>query len=124
MLEMGVSATRQPKEVWVADGAKNFNSTVMSKAIYGTGWDGDITLEGTFSGQWTVQGEDTNTALINVNTADLTTLESLPSVGSVRAKAIIDYRNANGNFSRVEDLDNVPGIGPATIARIRDFVTF
>ena len=125
MLEMGVSATRHAKEVWVGDGAKNFNTTIMSKAIYGTGWDGDIVLEGTFSGHWTVQGEEAvDSSLINVNTADAAALASLPSIGSVKAQAIIDYRTAHGNFSRVEDLDNVTGIGPATIARIRDFVTF
>ena len=60
---------------------------------------------------------------VNINTADEAALDSLPQVGPVTAQAIIDYRNANGPFKSIDELDNVKGIGPATIAKFRDLVT-
>jgi len=64
-----------------------------------------------------------STALINVNTASETELETLPDVGPVTAAAIIDYRTQNGPFTAVDDLIDVSGIGPATLEQIRPFVT-
>ena len=59
---------------------------------------------------------------IDLNSATVDELESLPGVGEVRAPAIIRYREANGPFARVEDLLDVQGIGPATLEAIRDLV--
>ena len=59
---------------------------------------------------------------ININTADLATLESLPHIGAKKAQAIIDYRAAHGNFNSVEDLTNVKGIGEKLLAKIKDLV--
>ena len=64
-----------------------------------------------------------STALINVNTASETELETLPDVGPVTAAAIIDHRTQNGPFAAVDDLIDVSGIGPATLEQIRPFVT-
>jgi competence protein ComEA len=64
-----------------------------------------------------------STALININTASETELETLPDVGPVTAAAIIDYRTQNGPFTAVDDLIDVSGIGPATLEQIRPFVT-
>ena len=59
--------------------------------------------------------------IININTADITTLaENLKGIGIKKAKKIIDYREANGNFSTVDDIINVKGIGPKTLAKNRD----
>jgi competence protein ComEA len=70
---------------------------------------------------------DTSTAnstpLINLNSATSAQLDTLPGVGPSTAKAIISYRNRKGPFGKVEDLLNVPGIGPAKIAALRDQVT-
>jgi competence protein ComEA len=63
------------------------------------------------------------TRLINLNTATASELDSLPGVGPSTAKAIISYRTKKGSFSKVEDLLNVPGIGPAKLAALRDQVT-
>lgn len=62
-------------------------------------------------------------APINVNSADLELLDELPGVGPSRAEAIIEEREANGDFENAEDLTRVSGIGPATVDRMRDQVT-
>jgi competence protein ComEA len=60
---------------------------------------------------------------INVNTASATELEELPGIGEVLAQAIVDYRTENGPFTSVDQLEDVSGIGPATLEDIRDLVT-
>lgn len=62
-------------------------------------------------------------ALINLNTADVAQLDTLAGVGPVTAQAIVDWREANGRFTSVDDLLDVKGIGPATLADLRDRVT-
>lgn len=61
--------------------------------------------------------------LINVNTADQAELESLPEIGPHLAGEIIAYREANGPFETIDELLDVPGIGPATLEAIRALVT-
>ncbi len=63
-------------------------------------------------------------APINVNTADAELLAELPGIGPSRAEALIEEREANGAFESVEDLERVSGIGPATVDRMREQVTF
>ncbi|MGO1675115.1 MAG: helix-hairpin-helix domain-containing protein [Brevibacterium aurantiacum] len=58
---------------------------------------------------------------VNLNTADLTTLETLPGVGPVTAEAIIAYREEQP-FATVDDLLLVPGIGPKTFESLKDLV--
>jgi competence protein ComEA len=59
---------------------------------------------------------------LDINAATLDELVGLPGIGDVRAAAIIRYREANGPFTRVEDLLEVEGIGPITLEAIRDFI--
>lgn len=61
--------------------------------------------------------------LVNVNTADQALLETLPGVGPSIASAIINHRQSYGNFSQVEELVEVPGIGEAKLAQILPLVT-
>jgi competence protein ComEA len=60
---------------------------------------------------------------VNINTAGLEELTSLPGIGQVRAQAIVDYRFKNGPFSRTDELMNLPGIGSATYQGLKDLVT-
>ena len=59
---------------------------------------------------------------IDLNSATASELETLPGIGTVKAQSIIDYRQANGPYSSVDDLLAVSGIGPATVESIRDLV--
>ncbi len=63
------------------------------------------------------------TGLVNLNTADQTTLETLPGVGPVTAQAILDWRTDNGAFPSVDELLEVDGIGEVTLGELRDLVT-
>lgn len=60
---------------------------------------------------------------ININTATLAELDTLVGIGPAKAKAIIDYRNTKGGFKTIDELDNVSGIGKATIDKFRDMVS-
>lgn len=62
-------------------------------------------------------------ALVNINTADPLTLESLPGVGPVTAAAIVSWRTDNGSFTSVDELLEVDGIGDATLAELAPHVT-
>jgi competence protein ComEA len=61
--------------------------------------------------------------LINLNTATLEQLDSLPGIGPAIAQRIIDYRASVGGFKAVEEITEVSGIGDATLAKIKDLVT-
>lgn len=61
--------------------------------------------------------------LVNLNTADEATLDTLPRVGPALAQRIIAWREANGGFGSVDDLLSVTGVGEATLAGLRDLVT-
>ena len=62
-------------------------------------------------------------ATVNINTASVKELDTLPGIGPSTAQKIIDYRTANGPFKTVDELDNVSGIGPATLEKLRPLVT-
>ena len=60
---------------------------------------------------------------ININTATLEQLEALPGIGPAIAQRIIDYRAANGPFKSIEDIKQVKGIGDALFEKIKDSIT-
>ena len=59
---------------------------------------------------------------VNINTATVDELETLPGIGATTAQAIVDYRLQNGPFQVIQDIQNVSGIGPATYAGIKDYI--
>ena len=62
-------------------------------------------------------------AKVSLATATVEQLDELPGVGPVTAQKIVDWRTAHGPFRSAEDLDDVPGIGPARVEQLRDLVT-
>lgn len=71
-------------------------------------------------------GEDPDELLpgdkVNVNTADLEELCRLPGVGETIGQRIIDYREENGDFTSADELDEVEGIGEATLENMRTYI--
>lgn len=70
-----------------------------------------------------IAGAGPGAALVNINTASQTQLEELPGVGPVLAAAIITWRQDNGEFTSVEDLQEVSGIGPKNFEKLKPLVT-
>jgi len=60
--------------------------------------------------------------LVNINTADAAELETLDGIGAKTAAAIIEYRNKHGGFKNADELCEVPGIGPSTLEKIKDYI--
>ena len=60
---------------------------------------------------------------VNINTAGVDELVALPGIGKSYAERIVEYRQKNGPFKKVEDILNVRGIGEKTFERIRDRLT-
>ncbi|QGP92463.1 Helix-hairpin-helix motif protein [Neomoorella glycerini] len=60
---------------------------------------------------------------ININTATLAELDTLPGIGPTLAQRILDYRTQKGPFRTIEDLQNVGGIGPKKFADLKDLIT-
>ncbi len=59
---------------------------------------------------------------IDINKADLNELKSLPGIGPKTAQKILDYREENGNFNKLEDLQKVKGIGQAKFNNIKKYI--
>jgi competence protein ComEA len=59
---------------------------------------------------------------LNINAATLEQLDELPGLGPATAQKILDYREANGGFGSVEELGRVPGIGDKRLATLREQV--
>ena len=61
--------------------------------------------------------------LVNLNTADIAALMTLPGIGESRAKAIISYREQHGAFAQIEDIMKISGIKQAAFSKIKDKIT-
>ena len=61
--------------------------------------------------------------LVDLNTADVAALDTLPGIGPVLAERIVAHREQHGPFASVESLEDVSGVGPATLAKLRDHLS-
>lgn len=66
--------------------------------------------------------ENNNSKKISLNTANQATLDTLPGIGSVFSKRIVEYRVKNGGFKTIEDLKKVQGIGDSLFEALKDLV--
>lgn len=60
---------------------------------------------------------------VNLNTATQAQLESLPGIGAATAKRILEYRQKNGSFKKIEELMNVKGIGEKSFLKLKPHVS-
>jgi competence protein ComEA len=67
-------------------------------------------------------GVPSPTAPLDLNTASAEQLDALPGVGPATAQKIIDYRQAHGPFRSIDELEAVPGIGPSKLAQLKGLV--
>jgi competence protein ComEA len=65
----------------------------------------------------------TSSSPVNLNTATQAQLETLPGIGAKAAERILEYRQKNGNFKKVEDLMNVKGIGEKAFLKLKPLIT-
>lgn len=68
----------------------------------------------------TIEINNDQNQLININTAQIETLCTLNGIGEIRAESIIEYRNSNGGFETIEEIMQVKGIGEKTFEAIKD----
>ncbi len=73
-------------------------------------------------GETEIVSSDDNGSLININLASIDSLMSLPGIGEVYAKRIIEYRK-NKQFNSIEEIKNIEGIGDKTFEKIKDMIT-
>lgn len=66
---------------------------------------------------------ESSSSLVNINTASVVELMSLDGIGESKAKAIIEYRDINGDFENILDIKNVSGIGESIYEKIKDYIT-
>ncbi len=66
---------------------------------------------------------ESSSSLVNINTASVVELMSLDGIGESKAKAIIEYRDTNGDFENILDIKNVSGIGESIYEKIKDYIT-
>ena len=60
--------------------------------------------------------------LVNINTANIDELMDIKGIGRSKAKAIIEYRDKNGNFNSIDDIKNVDGIGDSLFEKIKMYI--
>jgi competence protein ComEA len=120
----GIGPVKAQRIIDYRESHGGFSSVEELKNVSGIG---EKTLE-KISRYVTVEGVEqpsrSEVTKLNVNTASLEELETLPYIGEAKARAIIEYREEHGPFSSPEDLLNVPGIGEKTLEKIRGKITF
>ncbi len=143
MIMVDVSgAVRCPSVVSVSEGSRVFEAIALAG---GLSEDADVsainqaerlsdeekiyvpTKEENMSGALTLSvnspASDLTKGLVNINTADSTTLQTLTGIGPATAEKIITYRNENGRFHAIDEIKQVSGIGDKTFDKFKDQIT-
>ena len=102
-------------QIVIGTGAEPRGEMRTGQADSGGGGSGGVSGSGN-------SGGGSSSGLVNLNTATAAQLEALPGVGPVMAQRIVDWRTANGGFTRIEELQEVDGIGAKTYAKLAPLV--
>ena len=94
--------------------AKGLSRQTASSGIFSSGISGAGSAAGS---------EEAGNGLVNINTATLEELMTLPGIGQTRAEAIVAYRDEQGGFQSIEDIMNVSGIKEGSFAKLKDRIT-
>ena len=100
----------------------------MNRVMFGLGLMAALALASAASAAQKEESEKTGKKVVaattvNINTASAAELEALPGVGARTAQRIVDYRQKNGAFKKIEELMNVQGIGEKGFLKIKDRLT-
>jgi competence protein ComEA len=106
-----------------ADGTEVTTASEEGQVVLPSSTESEVSPPFDFSSESETPVAESNGELVNLNTATLDELNSLPGIGPTLAQRIIDYRTQNGNFSTIEDLMNVSGIGVSTFEEIKNLIT-
>ena len=102
---------------------------VPTKEEVANGYVSEVTGASTEAGVAASSGEASETenvssdGKVNINTADVNELMTLPGIGESKAKTIVEYRESNGNFGSIEELMNISGIKSGVFQKIKDSIT-
>lgn len=97
--------------------------TIPFKDGQGPQTTGEDTLELPGATSTPSTSDASNADLVNINEASVEELDNLPGIGPTIAQRIVDYRTENGPFQTIEDIMNVSGVGPSTFENIKDLIT-
>ncbi|WP_260449027.1 helix-hairpin-helix domain-containing protein [Listeria booriae] len=100
----------------------NMAQKVTDEMVIYAGKVGEEGIQPVTTAQAEASGGD-DSKKVNINTADTTALQTIPGIGAAKAQAIIDYREKEGLFQKVEDLSKVSGIGAKTVERLSEHIT-
>ncbi|HFI0236165.1 TPA: helix-hairpin-helix domain-containing protein [Streptococcus suis] len=113
----GLTSQADPKSINLAQKLSD------EAVVYVASKDENISVVASATASSAMSQEEKNTSLVNLNTATEADLQTISGIGAKRATDIIAYREANGGFKSVDDLNNVSGIGDKTMESIRPYVT-
>ncbi|MFM0900157.1 helix-hairpin-helix domain-containing protein [Streptococcus suis] len=113
----GLTSQADPKSINLAQKLSD------EAVVYVASKDENISVVASTTASSAMSQEEKSTSLVNLNTATEADLQTISGIGAKRAADIIAYREANGGFKSVDDLNNVSGIGDKTMESIRPYVT-
>lgn len=113
----GLTSQADPKSINLAQKLSD------EAVVYVASKDEHISVVTSTTASSAMSSEEKSTSQVNLNTATEADLQTISGIGAKRAADIIAYREANGGFKSVDDLNNVSGIGDKTMESIRPYVT-